>query len=86
MPTYSLTITDQQGKQISGRVVHVARIMPGKAVVHFITSMRLDSYRYEAVYTTLGQSVKGFYMPFDYEMTPLHGYLFKGTFEQRKHQ
>ena len=30
MPTYSLTITDQHGKQIHGKVVRVARIMPGK--------------------------------------------------------
>jgi hypothetical protein len=84
MPAYSLTITGQQGRQIHGKVVHVARIMPGKVVVHFVTSTRLDSYRYEAVYTVFGRSVNGFYMPFAYEMVPMHSYLFKGTFERAK--
>jgi hypothetical protein len=51
MPAYSLTIIDRDGKQIHGKFVRVVRIMPGKLVMHFVTSTRLDSYRYAAVYT-----------------------------------
>jgi hypothetical protein len=54
--------------------------------VHFVTSTQLDSYRYAAVYTIDGRSINGFYLPFAYEMVPMHSYLFKGTFEQAKEQ
>jgi hypothetical protein len=81
---HHLTVTDQHGKQIRGKVVYLQpkaeRWREQCAVVHIVSSDWLDPYGYDALYSTPTQSISGHYSLHSYDDAEGQ-WLFKGTFD-----
>ena len=86
LTTHHLTITDHNGKTIRGKVFYMQpqeeRWHTDYAEVHFVTLEWLDTYRYQAVYVTLMQSTRSFFLVHNYQLVEGGAYLFEGPFER----